>query len=87
MQRFSTNRSYDDDVNDKVLEIEDDRSVGMEELMSFDKSSDCDEFSTYEKETFSAEMESDIKPKSRDCLLYTSPSPRDQRGSRMPSSA
>ena len=25
--------------------------------------------------------------KFRDCLLYTSPSPRDQRGSRMPSSA
>ena len=25
--------------------------------------------------------------KSRNCLLYTSPSPRDQRGSRMPSSA
>ena len=24
---------------------------------------------------------------SRTCLLYTSPSPRDQRGSRMPSSA
>ena len=30
------------------------------------------------------------KPKceyTRNCLLYTSPSPRDQRGSRMPSSA
>ena len=27
------------------------------------------------------------RDKSRDCLLYTSPSPRDQRGSRMPSSA
>ena len=26
-------------------------------------------------------------PRGRDCLLYTSPSPRDQRGSRMPSSA
>ena len=26
-------------------------------------------------------------PHSKDCLLYTSPSPRDQRGSRMPSSA
>ena len=26
-------------------------------------------------------------PASRICLLYTSPSPRDQRGSRMPSSA
>ena len=29
--------------------------------------------------------ESELKFK--DCLLYTSPSPRDQRGSRMPSSA
>ena len=28
-----------------------------------------------------------INPKSSDCHLYTSPSPRDQRGSRMPSSA
>ena len=27
------------------------------------------------------------KGKNRGCLLYTSPSPRDQRGSRMPSSA
>ena len=27
------------------------------------------------------------KPKDYNCLLYTSPSPRDQRGSRMPSSA
>ena len=26
-------------------------------------------------------------PLNKDCLLYTSPSPRDQRGSRMPSSA
>ena len=28
-----------------------------------------------------------IDMKVRSCLLYTSPSPRDQRGSRMPSSA
>ena len=28
-----------------------------------------------------------VKAKTRSCLLYTSPSPRDQRGSRMPSSA
>ena len=28
-----------------------------------------------------------IKDEITDCLLYTSPSPRDQRGSRMPSSA
>ena len=29
----------------------------------------------------------DIVDTTRSCLLYTSPSPRDQRGSRMPSSA
>ena len=29
----------------------------------------------------------DLTGKSKTCLLYTSPSPRDQRGSRMPSSA
>ena len=28
-----------------------------------------------------------FNPEPKDCLLYTSPSPRDQRGSRMPSSA
>ena len=28
-----------------------------------------------------------LSGKVSDCLLYTSPSPRDQRGSRMPSSA
>ena len=28
-----------------------------------------------------------VKDNGRGCLLYTSPSPRDQRGSRMPSSA
>ena len=30
---------------------------------------------------------SDFHLKAYSCLLYTSPSPRDQRGSRMPSSA
>ena len=29
----------------------------------------------------------DIENYNKSCLLYTSPSPRDQRGSRMPSSA
>ena len=36
-------------------------------------------------ETFVKYME--LKESNYDCLLYTSPSPRDQRGSRMPSSA
>ena len=33
------------------------------------------------------DTEADIVDSSSCCLLYTSPSPRDQRGSRMPSSA
>ena len=34
-----------------------------------------------------AAIESGRHPRANTCLLYTSPSPRDQRGSRMPSSA
>ena len=34
-----------------------------------------------------AEYSTNMVPKIKICLLYTSPSPRDQRGSRMPSSA
>ena len=40
--------------------------------------------------TFIILIKNQINPPSRNynaCLLYTSPSPRDQRGSRMPSSA
>ena len=33
------------------------------------------------------EIAPSIDVKSNTCLLYTSPSPRDQRGARMPSSA
>eukprot|EP00829_Urostomides_striatus_P009187 TRINITY_DN20180_c0_g1_i1.p1 TRINITY_DN20180_c0_g1~~TRINITY_DN20180_c0_g1_i1.p1 ORF type:complete len:113 (-),score=50.62 TRINITY_DN20180_c0_g1_i1:12-305(-) len=36
---------------------------------------------TYKRSELDAELDS------QSCLLYTSPSPRDQRGSRMPSSA
>ena len=34
-----------------------------------------------------ADVVTDVTEEVADCLLYTSPSPRDQRGSRMPSSA
>ena len=37
--------------------------------------------------TFSEKLKKVFTTQSFDCLLYTSPSPRDQRGSRMPSSA
>ena len=37
--------------------------------------------------TVSLELLPSVEDAARTCLLYTSPSPRDQRGSRMPSSA
>ena len=36
---------------------------------------------------YASSMKRDITPKDEACLLYTSPSPRDKRQSRMPSSA
>ena len=38
-------------------------------------------------ENMGAQMVKEVASQTSDCLLYTSPSPRDQRGSRMPSSA
>ena len=40
-----------------------------------------------EKATLSTRLENTVALIADFCLLYTSPSPRDQRGSRMPSSA
>ena len=45
----------------------------------FELAYECFDLSELDAETATA--------KQRTCLLYTSPSPRDQRGSRMPSSA
>ena len=39
------------------------------------------------RDLFDVTLRRDNTPMTQDCLLYTSPSPRDQRGSRMPSSA
>ena len=44
-------------------------------------------FASYGGFDVTARNELDLIRRYRDCLLYTSPSPRDQRGSRMPSSA
>ena len=38
-------------------------------------------------EILAKRADADPNARANDCLLYTSPSPRDQRGSRMPSSA
>ena len=49
----------------------------------------ADAFKVEEKEVYEAlaSLTSKVRDNIHICLLYTSPSPRDQRGSRMPSSA
>ena len=60
----------------------------------FEYSYDTDEYKCYSKYFSDEIIENDFAyfivenyEQSCSCLLYTSPSPRDQRGSRMPSSA
>ena len=56
------------------LDVNDDGQISLAELN--------DDLEAENPEEFAA-----LKSLVSDCLLYTSPSPRDQRGSRMPSSA
>ena len=44
-------------------------------------------FEVISRNSFSILQNAGFEDLARSCLLYTSPSPRDQRGSRMPSSA
>ena len=63
----------------------DDRSV-MDSLL--DELSEADLLETGEHLAYTqAGVQRAVLRKLKSCLLYTSPSPRDQRGSRMPSSA
>ena len=59
--------------------------------LSFPNDSDDDELAAaYQAsldENAARKAEKENQKKASNCLLYTSPSPRDQRGSRMPSSA
>ena len=69
---------------DKAQKIENDLETIIEMiggLQAFDTENIQPLYSPLEK---TASMHDDIE---NSCLLYTSPSPRDQRGSRMPSSA
>ena len=61
----------------------------MNELLSAGEDLDALSEMAEEDPDIIPEIESEIGrlEKVLDCLLYTSPSPRDQRGSRMPSSA
>ena len=77
--------SYDFIVNDNALLAEIEKLIGaidnIEDRLAGMSESERKAFSQLEGLAKQARQAYDA------CLLYTSPSPRDQRGSRMPSSA
>ena len=69
-----------------------DRYEDMHNFVSIVSQANCDRFSVHARKAWlqglSPKQNRNVPPlRYEDCLLYTSPSPRDQRGSRMPSSA
>ena len=93
---FLNNTSVGSDLKDQAEAETTSTSSEKKSPFSFGKKSDDDVIKIgvvtwggyaggqYFNEGFEASEESRFY---KDCLLYTSPSPRDQRGSRMPSSA
>ena len=72
--------------NDEQLQISDAaRQFAQERLKPF--AADWDREHRFPKEAIAEMAELGFFGMLVPCLLYTSPSPRDQRGSRMPSSA
>ena len=68
------------------LNTEPDIKVSLKQTFGIDSEMEVDAFS--KKTEYVPEIDKSYKfDRDTTCLLYTSPSPRDQRGSRMPSSA
>ena len=73
--------------------FEDRRKQLLEERENTQKSIDAGNFTSFPSDTSVRDKDWQVVPPPSDvaqrhvCLLYTSPSPRDQRGSRVPSSA
>ena len=62
-------------------------AVSTSALANTDHTAIAVERPSYDETFKQLELFADVLARVRTCLLYTSPSPRDQRGSRMPSSA
>ena len=82
VERFVTTAHREAEERDEPTGI-----VIREKLEHFEELTGGFEFSGVVRRYWEAHENDDAELKSSVCLLYTSPSPRDQRGSRMPSSA
>ena len=63
------------------------RRIGQNALGEIFRKLSMDRFGAHDLSSAGLGQDREYSTKPYDCLLYTSPSPRDQRGSRMPSSA
>ena len=68
---------------DQTFVLEDSQSNSVKDLTGYTA---CAQMKRYESSLKTADFQVSFA-NDRTCLLYTSPSPRDQRGARMPSSA
>ena len=81
-----TRRKFTNEQKDKAVEI---YLSGEKTAAEIAKDLDCDVQNIYTWKTVAEEKRKGLRLEELidDCLLYTSPSPRDKRQSRMPSSA
>ena len=80
---------YDELYSDKVVSIESDGTtcIGLDEMAHKGRQWDASIQELHSSEIGPPVVSGNYFSLAMNCLLYTSPSPRDQRGSRMPSSA
>ena len=84
----SDDADADDDGSDSLADTEDDADDDDDTLDSTDEDDSGNNIAAGEVvETTTTTAAPTTAAPTTTCLLYTSPSPRDQRGSRMPSSA
>ena len=76
-QRAFSDKNADSTVDGHLADQQADRPLNADNVSNAD----------YARKMPDESVAANLAPTMSACLLYTSPSPRDQRGSRMPSSA
>ena len=79
--------SIEHEFDSTVITLVDEGTAQLQEDLIINSFSECVTIEQYDARTDKINKITFSIGQLKDCLLYTSPSPRDQRGSRMPSSA